>query len=505
MPNPYTINFSDPGKSTFTINPGEVNEDTSLKLHGQGTLTYGENLNENILHLLENFANDTPPSNPIEGQQWYDSTGVGVYKKFDGSDWKLVVPITSSSSTPSDPDPGDLWYDTNIPLLKVYDSVAVAFIPVTNRYLSRSGVGESNHTNTMSGNLDMNSNKIINLTDPTNPQDAATMAYVDAQVFEASEDAGLKVNKAGDTMTGLLILSGNPAVALGAATKQYVDDTTVSLSGDTMTGLLVLSANPSAALGAATKQYVDTAESNANSYTNTRVGIFNQSSNTLADPNADRILFWDDSAGFVQWLTIGSGLSISGTTISIPQGPGSGLNADLLDGISSASFVQTSRNINTTAPITGGSNLSADRTIGFNLLNLSDMDPAMPQYNDYMIIHDTSAGEQRRMPLERILATKDFNAGIPGYMITSTGFAIQWGGGVTSGNTGGSLNTFFYPVSFDQVLSVAFAGGTGGDGMDDSGLRLEGFGNSSFSVRHYSNTGSYNFRYIVIGYISPAS
>lgn len=31
------------------------------------------------------------------------------------------------------------------------------------------------------------------------------------------------VNKAGDTMTGLLILSGDPVAALGAATKQYVD------------------------------------------------------------------------------------------------------------------------------------------------------------------------------------------------------------------------------------------------------------------------------------------
>ena len=31
------------------------------------------------------------------------------------------------------------------------------------------------------------------------------------------------VNLAGDTMTGLLILSADPAVALGAATKQYVD------------------------------------------------------------------------------------------------------------------------------------------------------------------------------------------------------------------------------------------------------------------------------------------
>lgn len=37
---------------------------------------------------------------------------------------------------------------------------------------------------------------------------------------------------------------------------------------------------------------------------------------SLADPNADRILFWDDSAGQVTYLTAGTGLSISGTTIS---------------------------------------------------------------------------------------------------------------------------------------------------------------------------------------------
>jgi hypothetical protein len=36
----------------------------------------------------------------------------------------------------------------------------------------------------------------------------------------------------------------------------------------------------------------------------------------LSDPNADRILFWDDSAGQYAYLTPGSGLTIAGTTIS---------------------------------------------------------------------------------------------------------------------------------------------------------------------------------------------
>ena len=38
---------------------------------------------------------------------------------------------------------------------------------------------------------------------------------------------------------------------------------------------------------------------------------------SLTDPNADRILFWDDSAGSITWLTVGTGLSISTTTLSV--------------------------------------------------------------------------------------------------------------------------------------------------------------------------------------------
>lgn len=36
-----------------------------------------------------------------------------------------------------------------------------------------------------------------------------------------------------------------------------------------------------------------------------------------ADPGADRIIFWDESAGHMDFLTVGSGLTISGTTLSV--------------------------------------------------------------------------------------------------------------------------------------------------------------------------------------------
>lgn len=37
---------------------------------------------------------------------------------------------------------------------------------------------------------------------------------------------------------------------------------------------------------------------------------------SLTDPNADRIMFWDDSLGAVTWLDLGTNLSITGTTLN---------------------------------------------------------------------------------------------------------------------------------------------------------------------------------------------
>lgn len=69
-----------------------------------------------------------------------------------------------------------------------------------------------------------------------------------------------KVDLAGDTMTGELVLFGNPVNELGAVPKSLLDSTAalkVSKAGDTMTGFLGLHADPTADLHAATKKYVD--------------------------------------------------------------------------------------------------------------------------------------------------------------------------------------------------------------------------------------------------------
>ena len=62
-----------------------------------------------------------------------------------------------------------------------------------------------------------------------------------------------KVNRAGDTMTGLLILSGPPTDPLHAATKAYADagdDARVAVAGDVMTGPLGMDAEQPVVFGA---------------------------------------------------------------------------------------------------------------------------------------------------------------------------------------------------------------------------------------------------------------
>lgn len=102
---------------------------------------------------------------------------------------------------------------------------------------------------------------------PTADYNPATKKYVDDTAVAMDAQSGSKVNRAGDTMTGDLILNANPTTSLGAATKQYVDagdnamqaqvSSKVNRAGDTMTGDLILNADPTVSLGAATKKYVD--------------------------------------------------------------------------------------------------------------------------------------------------------------------------------------------------------------------------------------------------------
>ena len=113
---PYTISYTDTvNKGSITVEDNTLNSETSLNFPGRGTTAYGQAVNENFLHLLENFANTTPPLRPVEGQLWYDSTqGVDQLKVYDGTNWVASGGLKKASAAPAvaNSSAGDLWVNT---------------------------------------------------------------------------------------------------------------------------------------------------------------------------------------------------------------------------------------------------------------------------------------------------------------------------------------------------------------------------------------------------------
>lgn len=80
----------------------------------------------------------------------------------------------------------------------------------------------------------------------------------------------------------------------------------------------------------------------------------------LADPGADRVLFWDDSASAVAQLAIGTGLSISGTTLSSDD---SAISHDSLSGfVADEHIAHSGVTLTAGAGLTGGGTIAASRS-----------------------------------------------------------------------------------------------------------------------------------------------
>ena len=113
----YEINFSDSiNKGKIVVEDRTINEETSIQIPGRNVTSYGQVIGENFLQMLENFANNIPPENPVEGQLWYDTTnGVDQLKVYDGTVWVAAGGLKKSTEAPdvSTSVVGDLWVDTD--------------------------------------------------------------------------------------------------------------------------------------------------------------------------------------------------------------------------------------------------------------------------------------------------------------------------------------------------------------------------------------------------------
>ena len=119
---PYIVNFTDSAnKSPITVFDNTSNQDTSLTFPGRNVTGYGQIIAENFLSLLENFADNNEPVNPVEGQLWYDTQNNQLLI-FDNTNWQAASGIAKGPTEPNveQANVGELWVDTTNQQLRIF-------------------------------------------------------------------------------------------------------------------------------------------------------------------------------------------------------------------------------------------------------------------------------------------------------------------------------------------------------------------------------------------------
>ena len=197
----------------------------------------------------------------------------------------------------------------------------------------------------------------------------------------------LVANLEGD-VTGDVTGNADTATALSSAvtvslTGDVTGSATFTSAGDTASISTTVAAN-SVALGTdTTGNYVATitagtgisGASSSEGGTPT-IALSHLGIESLTDPNADRIYFWDDSAGATAFLTVGSNLTLSGTTLSADaQSPVAGTGIDVSGttvSVDVSDFMTNgSNNRVVTATGTDGQNAEANMTFDGSTLDVA--------------------------------------------------------------------------------------------------------------------------------------
>ncbi len=239
-----TINKTN-GSVLTTIADGAIDlSSTNLALIGRLYRNYGELVNENLVKLLENFANGSSPSTPIVGQLWFDTNDrkIKVYR----STGFVPLGVTSTSTTePTSPAIGDMWYDTVDAQLKLYNGSAwIVVAPGHTATQGKTGAFAETIQDTTSSNhvavlvyqggqvLTIFSNdneyipntaitgftsvkKGINLSNSANFKMHGTAT--NAELLDSLDSAQFVRSDANDTVTGTLTLTNAQPLVLGAS------------------------------------------------------------------------------------------------------------------------------------------------------------------------------------------------------------------------------------------------------------------------------------------------
>ena len=93
-----------------------VSNKASIRFTGKGASNYGSIQQENLMRLLENFADSVAPLFPTVGELWYDTVArvLKICTSTAPVTWKSVSGVETSggNQAPANPNAGDYWFQT---------------------------------------------------------------------------------------------------------------------------------------------------------------------------------------------------------------------------------------------------------------------------------------------------------------------------------------------------------------------------------------------------------
>jgi hypothetical protein len=412
---------------------------TNLTLPGPNYVGYGQNLNENLVYLLENFASNSAPNGTnLQGQLWFDTYHQNL-NVFTNQGYTPVSGVVVSSSQPVSPKDGGFWLNTSTNQL--YVSKSGVYTLVGPNYTSSMGVSGAipivvNDLNVPGVTHNIVQIKFGNIVLATLSSDTAFVPSPVTTGFPRIYP-GLTINDSLISGSAQLYTNANTAAYLAGGTDATINRINSNLTSiNASLNSVLTSANASiTAANLALTSFIDGRVSTVNTILNNSVQTLNNTANAIvantnaiaANLTANINQVYSDFVGNIAVINSGlSGVTAAWTANAASQ-------QAQINNLAASSYT----NANVATYLTSNNNISA-----------GTITATTPTYNDNSTRVATTAYVNAVVPRGVIWMWNSSAATIPvGWQLCdgSNGtpdlrgqFIVGAGGAYTAGQTGGS-------------------------------------------------------------------